>query len=469
MDNIEKKESKVDIVLVHPPPWGPRLPPLSVTYLVARLKKEGYRVKVFDFNVELYHQQKMNRFLWEVENSFYWMEFEKVLKIIDLEKICDEWVERILETGTNIVGISVHSHSKNIADLLSNKLKEKNKDIFIIWGGCYCTFCINLPFKEGQLNKNVDIYVRGEGEDILSKLVNAKLNKDSIEGFPGTIINNDSGFIENGLNLQPAAIDSLPFPDYSSLPPLENYLEREKLPILLSRGCNYRCSFCADFIMWGSYRMRSAENIASEMKKFNKEYGIKEFQCNDLLINGDLKRLNDLAELLIQEGLNLKWGGMARPRQDMSQRILDKLAKAGCYHLTYGIESGSHRILRLMSKNINTAQISNCLKRTKNAGIQVNTLWVVGYPSETFLDFFKTIFFILKNKRSIDLVMNVSPCYIPRLSPLSKDRHNLKIRFKYDDEYNWYLGRNTLKNRELKCKFLIWITDLFNVNKGKVW
>lgn len=470
MDKMGKVHgSRVDIALVHPPPWSPRLPPLSVTYLAAKLKSEGYRIKVFDFNVELYHEQKSNQFLWEVVNSFYWMEFEKALKIIDLERICDVWAERILGTGTNIVGISVHSHSKNVADLLSNKLKEKNNEVFIIWGGCYCTFCIDLPFAERQLNKNVDIYVRGEGEDVLTEILNRKLNKVPIGNLCGTIIKNNGEFVDNGLNSQPVAINSLPFPDYSSVEPLENYLEREALPILLSRGCNYRCNFCADFIMWGRYRMRSAENIVSEMKKLSRDYGIKEFQCNDLLINGNLKGLDDLAELLIKEDVNLKWGGMARVRQDMTPQLLKKLAKAGCYHLTYGIESGSNRILRLMNKNISTTQTSNCLRKTKDAGIQVNTLWVVGYPHETLIDFIKTAFYILGNKQSIDSVINISPCYIPRLSPLFKDRDNLRIRFQYDDEYNWCIGRNTLKSRELKCKILRWAIALYNVNRGRVW
>jgi radical SAM superfamily enzyme YgiQ (UPF0313 family) len=150
----------------------------------------------------------------------------------------------------------------------------------------------------------------------------------------------------------------------------------------------------------------------------------------------------------------------------MSQELLYKINKAGAIYFTYGIESGAARVLKHMGKPIKK-HISQALERTHRAGIRVNTLWMVGYPVESWGDIIETMLFLLRNRKNIDEFVSISCCYIPHKSRLWKEQESLGICYTKDSQ--WYIrGENTLWVRSLRKKMLLVLAKALGVYKGGI-
>jgi len=453
----------MNIALVFPPLYGVDMPPLGIAYIAGQLLSDGHKVSVFCFNSQLYTEDKNKQFLWDWENSGQWTSLEKINKNFNARDLAERWAEAVLERSPKVIGLSVNSHSRVLADLLADTLRKKAKDACIVFGG---PFCAEIAESE-DLNNNVDVYVRGEGEKIISRIAGIIEHGGSIRdsAIEGTLLNTGSGFKDNGWDMNPLNIDDIALPALQ-LFDFERYKNKVEIPIIFSRGCNYSCAFCTDAPMWGRYRMRSAGNIIGEIIKHSKLFGRRRFKCNDLMVNGDLERLGQLADKMIAGRNNFEWGGMARARIEMSQEFLNKIKKAGGIYFTYGIESGASRVLAHMGKPLKR-HISQALRRTHDSGIRVNTLWMAGYPIERWSDIIETMFFLFNNRKYIDEFVSVSSCYIPHKSRLWREQGSLNIRYNKNSE--WYIkGKNTPKIREIRRGMLLGLAKISGIYKGGI-
>lgn len=444
------------VALVLPPVYGVDFPHLGLAYIAAKIREGGHEVKVFCFNSRLYAESNEARRLWDWSNADLWLKREEINKYFDLEKVAEAWAREIGEYNPEVIGLSVHTHSQMMANLLAAKCKRIRKDSKIIFGGPFCSEGLE-PLSR---LKDVDVFVKGEGEDIISSILERLSRGAPLSGIPGTVIREQGILKDQGENDGIAQIDRIPFPAFD-LFDMDYYTNKNEIPILFSRGCNYGCRFCCDKPIWGKYRMRQAENIIEEIKKRKRQHWGARFKNNDLMVNGDLKALDQVMDLLIREKLDIIWGSMARARQDMPEELLKKMKAAGCLYLTFGIEIGSNKILKFMGKP-SAQEASETIKRTHKAGIRVNTLWMVGYPKETALDFLKTVWFLLRNRKYIDEFVTVSPCYIPKNSLLYQQAESLQIE---QDPGGWYIKgeKNFYKTRMRRAKalgFLAWLLGL---------
>ncbi|MCX6710289.1 MAG: radical SAM protein [Candidatus Woesearchaeota archaeon] len=385
------------------------------------------------------------------------------------EKRIDEFVREVAKTECEIVGISVHVMAIDVANRISSALRKLMPEIKIIYGGPYLSreFLLLSQKNKEILSLDADAYTFGEGEETLSEIVRNLGLRSEIGNVRGAFIKKDDALIYCGEREKIIDIDSLPFPDFSDFPP-ENYLEKATLPIMFSRGCLNRCSFCRDCALWGKYRARKAQSIFAEMKQQMKSYDARNFNCNDLMLNGDLEMLNELSELIISNGLNVGWGGMAITREDMSISFLKKLKQAGCTNMDIGIESGSEKIRRKMGKSpLQIAEKS--IRAIHEAGIRVNSTWLIGYPGETRLDFMKTLWFMFKVRKYLsEIISNV--CHIPLESRLFTEIDKIGISIKNDSCYDtmrWYLGLNTPREREIRMKIFHKFVHILKININK--
>ncbi|OGT97627.1 MAG: hypothetical protein A2X80_03290 [Geobacteraceae bacterium GWB2_52_12] len=128
------------------------------------------------------------------------------------------------------------------------------------------------------------------------------------------------------------------------------------------------------------------------------------------------------------------------------------MKRAGCHTLIYGVESGSDHVLKKMGKGYASDQAQEVIKLTYEAGICVNINIIVGFPGETDDDFNETLKFIVKNKKYINEVTNVSGCTLFPLADMGKNRQKYEISWEEHTDPMLFkdsngIGRNERNNR----------------------
>lgn len=221
-------------------------------------------------------------------------------------------------------------------------------------------------------------------------------------GFPYEVRYVDSVVIGDPL----PPLDERPFPTFSGFK-LPRYERKRALPIIASRGCIGRCRFCSERLLTDGFQVRNPEGIVAEIRYHKKVNNTKWFTFHDSLINGNLRHLEELCDLLIGE--EIYWDAQAIIRQDMPEGLLVKMKKSGCFNLFIGLESGSDKILKLMRKGFTTVDASNFFRKCKSVGLHFEISLIVGYPGETEEDFHETLDFILRNKEYIPKIAQVNP------------------------------------------------------------
>jgi radical SAM superfamily enzyme YgiQ (UPF0313 family) len=126
---------------------------------------------------------------------------------------------------------------------------------------------------------------------------------------------------------------------------------------------------------------------------------------NDSLVNGTPKELEKFCDLIVAKGIQFKWGGMALFRKEMTKELLDKMKAAGCWNLSWGLESGCQEVLGLMQKRYFTMDLAKgIIKEAHSAGIHQCISLIVGFPGETEEMFQETIRFLADYKSYFDRI-----------------------------------------------------------------
>jgi len=454
------------------PLWSISQPPLNIAYLKSSLTNQGYEASCYDLNINLFKkiQEKdifHNNLVWEDSNKFHQI-------IHDNQDIFNNELEEIMKKNTLIVGFSIFQTSINCARYFSQKIKEKNKDIIIVWGGPECFSNGNELIKEDY----VDFIVKREGEITFSNLVDSLVNNKDLKNVKGILFKENNKIIDTGEESLIKDLDILPFPDFSDFNIEEynndirdiHFFSISAFPIMGSRGCPGQCTFCHEKPFWKYYRSRSGENIYMELKKHSELYKVNNFQFCESLLNANIKELMKMCDLIIENNLKVFWGGMARLDKLMTFDILTKMKKAGCGGLAYGLESGSQKVLNDMKKGINVDVAERIIRDTFEVGIEVHCNLLVGFPSESEDDFEETIKFLRRNQKYIHSVNFGGPCGIKKPGYLYE--HPEKFNIKYDELGNWYTPENNILIRykriqklEEEVKKLGFQITLFEKNK----
>jgi len=453
-----------EIMLVSCPPWGVVMPPLGIAYLATYLKSQGKEVEVYDLNLALYKSadSKQKQF-WDL-NTINRIAPLKIAENIfkNFDKGIIEFINRL--ASINVVGFSANNLiSTAFAGIIAGKIKKKWPKKVIILGG---PGCFHSWDRKTVPQGSADFFVIGEGEEVLNQFLE-KINQNSgISGIdfqlPGLLECNAS---KKTRFFPPANIKNL---DLIAHPTFEEFNLSEynfgqkyrPLPMLMSRGCINRCSYCIDWYMSSGFRVRKPENIINEIKHHVQRYGITHVEFNDLLCNGNLLQLEKFCDLLIESKLDIRWISYAAIRKNMSDDLLAKIKKSGCNSLCYGAESGSNRVLKRMNKHYSREDASKLIKRTHETGIEVRINIIVGFPGETESDFQQTLNFLKENKDFINQVTNVSSFVLMPGSDLAVYPHRYGIRYKDEtDPGSWTdelgLSQSVRNQRvEITCRLL---------------
>ncbi len=329
---------------------------------------------------------------------------KKMLKNLNEESIFSKFnesiIKQILKTKPTLVGFSIVLIDQLVPAFdLAKKIKEKHKNIKIVFGGTTITRLAKDILKNELYFKYVDFYIEKEGEIPLQKLINTIKNNSSLEEVPG-LLWHDKKITRNGSVDKQILLKDLPTPNFDGYP-LNLYLSPEKvLPTIFSRNCYWnKCTFCDICEGYNKlYRIKGIKKTIEELCYFKKEYGVNYFRFVDEAIHPSY--LKQLADKLINKKVN--WETACRLEKDFKDKdFCNLLNKAGCQFLSFGLESGSQKIIDLMNKGYKISDVKKILSSTTKAGIANHIYLMTDFPGETNVDFKKTIQLVLQNKNNI--------------------------------------------------------------------
>jgi len=165
------------------------------------------------------------------------------------------------------------------------------------------------------------------------------------------------------------------------------------MPILSSRGCKWKCSFC--YRMREGFHEREIPAIMEEIKFLHKNYQISHFDFEDELLMASEKRTEEICESLLRLPFTIKWDCNGRLNFS-TMETLRLMKESGCKYVNYGIESLNQKILNQMGKGLTLDQIKSGVSRTLEAGLSpgLNLLW--GFPGDTEANLKDEVVFLKK-------------------------------------------------------------------------
>lgn len=331
---------------------GNMLPPLGIGYLGAVLEKAGFEVKIID---------------------------APPLRL-DFRKIVSEAVA----FGPGLIGFSSSTVDFPTVVKLAKLLKEKLKTPIVI-GGPHVTA---LP-EEVMEYRCFDFGVIGEGEETLVELIKKFENRAVLGRIKGIVFRSGNKIIKTPPRPFIKNLDSLPFPARHLMPPLSAYhptpATYKRFPvgtIITSRGCPYQCSFCFRGVFGNRLRFRSPQNVVDEVEVLLSEFGAQEVRFFDDTFNADPERVKTICRLIIKRGLNFSWTCLGRVNS-VDKEMLKLMKRAGCWQISYGIESGNEAILKSLDKGIDKKIVKKAIALTYQEGIASLGFFILGLPGET--------------------------------------------------------------------------------------
>lgn len=356
-----------NIVLINPPQFGkyPQ-PPIGLASVAAALEKANYPVTILDANA---------------------------LRLQPADVVP-------LITDAQVVGLTAVTPTISNAMSIARSLKQANPQLTIILGGAHATL---LPDDTLARTPEIDIIVRGEGEETIIDLLQAIETEKPLDDIPGINYRHNGKVINTANRPENVDMDSLPFLAYHLLP-WQKYRPHPPhgrvLPfaaIVTSRGCPYHCAYCSKPIFGNKFRAQSPERVLEEIIYIKDKFGIKEIAFYDDVFTLNKKRALEIADGMLSKGVNMLWTCETRVNL-VDKELLRHIKQAGCYAIAYGIESASPEILKNISKDISLEQVEEAVRISREAGLETIGYFMIGSPGETPETISKTIQFAKKLK-----------------------------------------------------------------------
>jgi anaerobic magnesium-protoporphyrin IX monomethyl ester cyclase len=363
------------VLLINPPSDSPQpILPLGLAYLAAALEKNNISVEIIDAWVER-------------------LDFDSLEEKINNSEKAD------------LVGITIKSPTYSTAVKTIQTVKRASPQAKIAIGGTHPS---SSPVECLKENPEVDFVAVGEGDHLIVQLVKAvEGGNGKLSEIKGLVYRDNGKIINNGRAEPIKDLDNLPFParhlfpifKYKTHPPYRLY--NSYVTMMTSRGCPYNCSYCTKSVSGQNYRCQSPERVIKEIKYLIKEYKIKQihFYDDDFTIN--MKRAEAICDKIIEENIKIAWSCVTRVDL-VNETLLTKMRRAGCWLISYGVESGNQRILDEVRKGYRVEQIKEAFRLTKKARIKTLGYFMAGLPGETYSTLNDTV----------QLSMSLDPDYV---------------------------------------------------------
>lgn len=353
------------ITLFYPPrPGGAGtnlVPPIGLLYLGSVLEREGHYVELLDFTL--------------------------------LNKTGEELIRMVSDSQPDVLMISAFTSDVFLLKPVVEVLRISLPDTRIWLGGPHASCVGGKAFTDFP---GIDAVFLGEAEETVIEAL------EFPEVPPEGVLFPDNP----GRQTEPGHVrdlGKLPIPAWHLAPPesyrgLPNGVVLKKLPyapIITTRGCPYKCTFCAGFRITGrKIRHRPMEQVWEEIELLVNEFGVKEIHIEDDNFTFDQEYAKEFCRIAIEKKLSVLFSTPNGVRLDaLDHELLDLMKKAGWYVIHCGIESGSDRVLKRIRKATTTERIKANIEKIHSHGIPVAAYFILGLPGETKADMEKTIRF----------------------------------------------------------------------------
>lgn len=365
------------------------MPPLGLGYIAAVLERAGHEVRIIDCVVE---------------------DFRRVVPRPDGRRRHgldgNDLARRIDDFRPSLVGVScLFSAQSAAAHDVCRLAKETNPGIRTVMGGAHPSA---VP-EEVLADPAVDFAAVGEGELTILRLVEAlERGQDRPTDPAGLAFRADGGVEVHRVSEYLADLDALPLPARHLLPmdryfryrsPHGAYVKRHPCTnMITSRGCPARCSFCSIHTVWGrKFRWHSTGRVIEEIEHLIDNYGVREIQFEDDNLTMHKPRMTEICQTIIDRRLDLTWttpNGVAI--WALNEHLIELMRRAGCYHITIAVESGSQEVLKkIINKPLDLQRVPPIVNACRKLGMGVSAFFVVGFPGETKADIEKTFEFAM--------------------------------------------------------------------------
>lgn len=309
--------------------------------------------------------------------------------------------KKLVEESPEVVGITCATPNFGMACQIA-RITKQDTDAVTVLGGVHASAVPEMILNN---HPEFDIIAVGEGEYTMLDLCNTYnsniVNLDEVKGIV---------FRKNGLLHKTSPrpfisdVDKLPFParDLVDLNKyrLQVHLDRGKTSttMITSRGCPYRCTFCASHLTMGyKFRPHSPEYVVREIEHLIDNYGIELISFVDDTLTIDQERTKQICNLIIDREIDIDWFCFARVNT-VSRELLELMKKAGCYCLLYGVESANKEVLKDIKKGITPNQSRKALKISNELGFKTEASFILGNPKDTRETIEETINFAIELK-----------------------------------------------------------------------
>lgn len=359
------------ILLINPDYMLYSDPPLGLAYLAAYIRKRGFQVKILD---------QLN------------------------EK---EILEQINKINPSVIGLPAVTQNYYYVKNLAKKIKKISNALLVL-GGVHITTSPN-SFE----NSGFDIAIRGEGEIPFNALLesirlNKKLVPNDLKKIKGLLFRDNKKIINTGISDQIKNLDALPLPardlldmDYYTLPSMLSANSFDPCGAMMtSRGCPFSCKFCSSSCFWEKKtRFFSPVRVVQEIELLYQKYGYRKIAIYDDLFAMNKTRLEHIIKLLEKKHILGKIKFYVYGRADIfDEEIAKLLKKLNVVDISFGIESGSQKVLNYLKGKRATVKINeNALKLANKYHLGGSGFFMIGSPYETKKDMEETYEFIKKN------------------------------------------------------------------------
>lgn len=362
----------------------------------------------------------------------------------NLEKMSeDEYLHFLERNRFDVIGISSTTLQIDYALKCFETIKRHFPQTTTVLGGVHATL---MPQETITAAEDLDYLILGEGEKPFYNLLGSIENgcSNDTRRIPGICYRLNGEIVLNlPLNANRLTLGEIPIPRFDIFP-MRKYIPQitfaktfPSYTVIASRGCPFRCAFCnASATLGKNVRLRSIDSLLEEIRVLKAEYGAKGIMFLDSTLTVNKPWLKQFCEAYIQSRLQLPWAANSRA-DTIDEDLLAFMKEAGCWNITFGIESANQKSLDLIDKGTTVDQNTLAINSALKLGFYVYTTYIICLPGETEDDVKHTIRYARKMGNHMAMFYLPVPFPKTKLYQICRETGGLREDAVWSDYNSW--------------------------------